>query len=74
LNVDQPATDETGRSFFKFFSFADRSPEEILVRTILGTAALLVGAALFDHTPLPMIPAALLFCGWRAYLTRRAHG
>jgi hypothetical protein len=58
--------------FFKHFSFVDKTPEEILVQTITLTTILLVGAALFDHTPLPLIPAGILIFGWRAYHLRRA--
>jgi hypothetical protein len=70
-DVDQ--IQETLRNkFFKHFSFVDKTPEEILLQTITLTTILLVGAALFDHTPLPLIPAGILVFGWRAYHLRRA--
>jgi hypothetical protein len=68
--VDQPQASPR-RSIFKLFSYAEKSPEEILLQTIAATAILLVGAALFDHTPLPLVPAAILILGWRAYHVRR---
>jgi hypothetical protein len=67
--MDQPQTGIRS-SFFRLFSFTDRSPEQLLLHTVEATIVLLVGAALFDHTPLPLVPAGILIFGWRKYHNR----
>lgn len=58
--------------FFRYFSFADKTPEQILVETQWGTATVLVGVGLFAHSWLPIFPAAALLLGLHAYSVRRA--
>ena len=44
--------------FFRYFSFADKTPEQILVETQWATAIVLIGVGLFAHSLLPIFPAA----------------
>jgi hypothetical protein len=59
-------------SVFNFFSFALKTPEQILVETQWTTVVVLVGVALFAHNPLPLFPAAVLLMGLYGYSSRRA--
>ncbi len=59
-------------SIFNFFSFSQKTPEEILVETQWTTVGVLVGVALFAHNPLPLFPAAVLLMGLYGYRSRRA--
>ncbi len=56
---------------FRYFSFADKTPEQILVETQWATAVVLIGVGLFAHSLLPVFPAAALLLGLHAY-TREA--
>jgi hypothetical protein len=58
--------------FFRYFSFADKTPEQILVETQWATAIVLIGVGLFAHSLLPIFPAAALLVGLHAYSVRRA--
>jgi hypothetical protein len=58
--------------FFRYFSFADKMPEQILVETQWATAIVLIGVGLFAHSLLPIFPAAALLVGLHAYSVRRA--
>jgi hypothetical protein len=59
-------------SVFNFFSFALKTPEQILVETQWTTVVVLVGVALYAHNPLPLFPAAVLLMGLYGYSSRRA--
>jgi hypothetical protein len=59
-------------SVFNFFSFALKTPEQILVETQWTTVVVLVGVALFAHNPLPLFPAAVLLMGLYGYSSRCA--
>ena len=59
-------------SIFNFFSFSQKTPEQILVETQWTTVVVLVGVALFAHNPLPLFPAAVLLMGLYGYSSRRA--
>ena len=47
--------------FFRYFSFADKTPEQILVETQWATAIVLIGVGLFAHSLLPIFPAAVYY-------------
>ncbi len=57
-------------SFSQIFTFAspdNKTAEQVLLETQYATLIALVGVALYAHTFLPLVPAALLYWGLRAY-------
>ena len=59
------------QSYLGTFYAVDKTPEGILLRSVLATAAVLIGAALFAHDPTLLVPAAILIVVLHVYHVRR---